>query len=605
MALALILPWPRRVALAFRYDFPVVFCAVMLIFLIVFLVPTKWRWAAGLCTSFFVFGIPLASLWVSGANEPNTVFGLLPWFDASGYYHEASRLSDGMPFTGISTRRPVYPAFFAALLSLTNQNLMTSLAVQAAINAFAAWLFAWEIKRHWGSISGALSLTLVFFFYRRFTGSVLTEMLGLPIALTGFSILLQTIKEMKSGRLFLASFLLSLALNVRAGAFFTLPMIVLWVLLLYCNKKEGGIGLRFGLASLSGVILGFLANLMIFYLLCQPGTQLFANFSFTFYGVATGGTGWLQVFNDHPEIYAIPENQQTGFIYSLAIEEIIINPGRFYSGFLSAIAAFFLPSASGMFGFIGQLYDWSNKPFEMIIRLILMFFSLLSLAATFTRRKQPVYSLMLLLFIGLLLSVPFAPPTDADHMRAYAATIPLIVCLPTSGLGLLLDRWRITETTRSEISFQQEGIFVITASTLLLLALIVPPFVYRTGSISEPSPVSCQAGLDSLRVRLNQGSMIHLLPDELLSKTHLPNLRLSNFENNLKDFPEWNMAADFINLTAPASIYVTANLVNGDEVWIIFEGNPPSLTGQIVTLCGRFDHDSRLKNLFRVQSEGT
>ncbi|MHC1783298.1 MAG: hypothetical protein AB9891_11205 [Anaerolineaceae bacterium] len=603
LTLSLLLPWPRRLALAFRYDFLMIFLVFLVLFFLIFQLPTRWQWAAGLCASFLVFGIPLAALWVSGANEPNTVFGLLPWFDARGYYQEASRLLDGLQFSEISTRRPLFPAFFAILLGLTSRNLMASLAILAGLGAFTNWLFAWEIKQRWGSLAGALSLTLVFFFYRRFSGSILTEMLGLPLALTGFTILFKSLDEMKFGRFFLASYLLTLALNARAGAFFTLPMLLLWALWYYWKTENKKSGVSFGLTALAGILAGFLTNYVLFLIIAQPESQPFSNFSYTFYGLAVGGKGWTQVFSDHPEVRSLLENQRSGVVYSLGLKEIWNNPGRMVSGVSSTVGAFFQPSASGVFGFVGRLYDWTDKTDEMIFRLLMMLLSLLSLAAAFWSKKKPVYSLMLFLTVGLLFSVPFAPPSDADHMRAYAASIPLIVSLPAIGLGLLIRRWmKPTELTSGDSS-PQDGISAVTGILLAFLATVLPVAAFYLGSKPVVPALDCPPGQVKVSIRLNPDSIVQILPDDDLPRTHLPNLRQSSFEYNLKDFPEWRIAESFRNLTPPVAVYATTDVANEKEVWIIFDEIPQLKTGQVQTFCGRYDREANLGNLYRVQSD--
>ena len=42
--------------------------------------------------------------------------------------------------------------------------------------------------------------------------------------------------------------------------------------------------------------------------------------------------------------------------------------------------------------------------------------------------------------IGVFISVPFLPPTDAYRMRPYAASIVIFAALPAMGLNYILSR---------------------------------------------------------------------------------------------------------------------------------------------------------------------
>lgn len=601
-SLVLSLPLPAKIGLAFRYDFPGIFFIVGITFFIIFRLPEKWRLFAGLSAIFVLFALPLAGLWNSGVNEPNTVFGLLPWFDARGYSHEASSLLDGSQFTEISSRRPLFPGFLAVLLALTGRNLMFSLAILAAITAFTCWMVGNEINNRFGSLAGALTITLLFFFYRRFSGAILTELLGLTLAAAGFSILLHSIDHLKKSRLFLGILLLTLALNARAGAFFTLPMLILWSVWYFKRTTSWITAWLYGLTSVGAVLSGFLANYLLFLLLAAPGTQPFSNFSYTFYGLAAGGKGWTQVLVDHPEIGSLLEYQRTSQVYALAFQEILTNPGHLFQGILSAWKAILMPSSIGIFGFAGRLYDSSGSIAETIVRLFLLLLSFLVLLAWFRKKDHPLLSLLTFLTVGILLSVPFAPPGDADHMRAYAASIPIIATLPAIGAGILLSGKLILNEVTPQHNKLGEYLSFYSSLFLTIFAIFTPAVAFFLSTPPEIQPAVCPKGMDQVTIRINPESMVFIQPDSQLKASHLPNLRQSDFSENLSGFPEEEILPDLTGITAPATIYNTTDLASGEEIWLIASQIIQPGSQKTHTVCGRFDKNANLSNLFRADS---
>src|SRR3972149_3584684 len=55
-------------------------------------------------------------------------------------------------------------------------------------------------------------------------------------------------------------------------------------------------------------------------------------------------------------------------------------------------------------------------------------------------RKDPIQSLIMASAIGVFISVPFLPPTDAYRMRPYAGSIVIFGALPAMGLTYLISK---------------------------------------------------------------------------------------------------------------------------------------------------------------------
>ena len=219
---ALIIIGPQEIGLAARYD--LTNGLIPVIALIVLLYPayrlSGWTGTlASLSLTLILFALPLLALWNSGDSFDGAMGGLLPSTDASGYYWDARRVLEGDTFSTFSSRRPLFPGMLAALLGLTQQNLQVTLAVLVAINAISCFFLAREIQRTHGTVTGLLVITILFLFYRGYAGIVFTENLGLAMGAVGFALLWRGASQRRVNHCLLGLFLLTLALNARAGAF--------------------------------------------------------------------------------------------------------------------------------------------------------------------------------------------------------------------------------------------------------------------------------------------------------------------------------------------------------------------------------------------------
>src|SRR5215211_2539431 len=81
-----------------------------------------------------LFSVPLIYKWQTAGYYGYLIGGLLPWSDAQGYYSGAYQLIYYGQLNSWATRRPLFGAFLAVLLSLTGQNLQITLAIMAMLN---------------------------------------------------------------------------------------------------------------------------------------------------------------------------------------------------------------------------------------------------------------------------------------------------------------------------------------------------------------------------------------------------------------------------------------------------------------------------------------
>ncbi len=236
--LLLSLPIPQQLGLSVRYDFTVILIPIIgLAFLA--LLPAGWKGTLpGLGLVLGLFALTVSGLWTSGVSEPSILGGLMPFSDAAGYYSDARRLLEGQLFSSFSSRRPLFAGMLSALLWLTGRNLQLTIAVLVAVTGIACYLLVREVQSTHGTLAATLVMVVLFVYYRRFSGTTLTENLGFPAGALALALVWRGAGQKKRGYVFGGIFLLTLALNARAGAFFVLPVLVIWAAWVFREQED-------------------------------------------------------------------------------------------------------------------------------------------------------------------------------------------------------------------------------------------------------------------------------------------------------------------------------------------------------------------------------
>ena len=90
------------------------------------------------------------------------------------------------------------------------------------------YLSAYLINRNLGSFAAAVYMSLLYFYIQPLIGTAYTEPLGLAFGCLGFVLLWTAAKKQNVLDLILGLIIFTVALSVRAGAFFILPALILW-----------------------------------------------------------------------------------------------------------------------------------------------------------------------------------------------------------------------------------------------------------------------------------------------------------------------------------------------------------------------------------------
>lgn len=486
---------------------------------------------------FIAFAV-LFGTWQAGVTDGTTIAGLFPYSDAQGYFTDALRLLHGQKFSVFSSRRPLFPVFLTGILGITGLDLRLTLGVLTALAALAIGLAVREVQRSLGAAPGALLLISLFMFYRRYIGSTLTEQLGLAWGCVAFSLIWRAAAEARPRLAVCGLFFLSLALNTRAGAFFILPAIILWAGSVFRTPK--GFSLRVATGCAAAVLLGFAVNGAQLSLVGTP-TAAFSNFAYSLYGLVFSGS-WVSALQQHPDLAVLSPVEQANRVYLLAWEQIRANPLVLLAGSLRAWTAFFvghsgtwyshllypsaeLADAGVMLQAEGVVAMFRQQPLRVLLDvaggkiwpLWLNVLLVTGLIVAWRNRRHPLALLTIFGWAGILVSVPFVPPWDADSMRAYAATLPFMIALPC--LGVLYDAPDLVAShpERAPGSGPWMGGVLGLAALLLVLQIPVPlglgvfgGWHWSSGGRETMCAETCDGATQTRALHIIPGAAVHV-----------------------------------------------------------------------------------------------
>lgn len=463
-----------------------------------------------------LFSLSLIYKWQTADNF-STVGGFFPVRDAYDYYQGAQTLIYGMDISGSSTFRPIYTAFLATIMWLTNGNLQLVLVTLTWLNALAIFIATLEVhKTLRNGFFAAIYLVFGYIFFRRFSGTLLTENLGFLLGNLALFFLLRSATTQRLNYSMFGLFLLTVGLNARAGAYIILPLIVLWAALSFRNDHGFWRMVFIGVAV---TFLGMAGNWLLAKAINSPTSAMFSNYSYTLYGLAAGNKGWEQVLVDHPGVVS---NE----IFVLAFDKIKNEPMLFVQGISGAYTDYFSASR-GAFSFLLLKRDRND-----ILNVLLWSLSLLGLITAIVKREQKPVSLSLAFFAGIMLSVGLVPPIDSTMMRAYATTIPMSLYVAVIGGRFLSEAFFRKHSIEIEEGNECVNFPALLSGVILVASFVIPVLLRQFGSTpTVHSSITCEPDKTLTTFVIPNGSSI--IPDEEARSSYIPTVEYSRFISKL------------------------------------------------------------------------
>jgi hypothetical protein len=245
----------------------------------------------------------------------------------------------------------------------------------------------------------------------------------------------------------------------------------------------------------------------------EPGSQSFGNFAFTLYGQVVGGAGYNNAIQRF-------ETRDSAIIYRAAWKFFLSHPLSFFIGAAKAYRDFFF-SSIGVFryGNTGGHVFWNY-----LVWMTGLVFTVVGIIKSARKALAPVYSLLVAVFVGFLLSIPFLPPIDGG-IRIYASSMPFF-------FGILAVACKKAEP--GSVAIEKKLLITVKALSTLIVILIVviPVFIQRFSKAPGFELPVCQLDQAPFAAELYRGSYIDVLPDQDPSCGHAPHICASDFQDS-------------------------------------------------------------------------
>jgi hypothetical protein len=401
------------------------------------------------------------------AHNGLQAWGIFPLIDSHLYYTAACEVLNGQQISSVYGARHPYPLLLAVLLRIFGHDLRAITFVFTIVMALATWSAFEVIRIRLGSLAAGVYLVCVTFYIRiHCTGLFMTEQMALLYSLCAVSMLVESVAGQGKAKRWLycgGLFFVTQALNARPAAYMTLPFLVLaaWPLFKGNRKVQGE------MVALSGTVvaISLLLHSMTYHR--AVAVQSPSNAWYCIYGTLNGGT-WADGAKRAQELL----QNKGGLIHSdwrhglrllraECLSEIKDHPSRLLAGWWRAVQ--FLWSKNTLFRAADPEMPavWFTESARWCtvlgIALSLSFLFRSSRLATKFKVYQGLSWLNLAALLGILASLPFAPPWDGET-RMLAATLPLLFLLPACGVGglylLTVSRFR-QKTFEIDVTSQQ------------------------------------------------------------------------------------------------------------------------------------------------------
>ena len=583
----------RPTSMSLRTGFGIVIPSVGIVLLIVFSIPGRLGKIISLSTVMSIFALSLAGLWASGQTLSIMINGLIPISDAVSYYTDALRISYGMSISDFTAMRPLFASFLSFLLFITGRNLITALAIVTAIAGLASFLSSKEIQRTHGPVAAVFFLILMFLYFRHHSGTTMTESFGLPVSLLGLGLIWGGVRKEKQWEVLTGIALIALALNIRPGAMFVLPALLIWGGFVF--RAKGRFSFRFFILGAILTASAFILNNIMIRILAGPNASAFSNFSWALYGLVSGGKSWTYIFEANPEGF------ETTSVYQLILAQFFQHPELALQGAIKYWRFFFSSSWYNAYSFVGGGNYWVNEAARYGMYLL----NGIGIYHWWKNRTDPYASLAIFGALGVLASVPFVPPTDAYRVRLYAATIPFFALLPAMGMYSLFKnlkfKWLAWEMESS--LFQPNSI--ATLSGILLFFTIIPAILLQSTDQRFNLPaVACPNSSSLIVVNFDKGTYINIHRGNVEFLDWMPNYHVGLFRNNAHDLADLNLTWQLKEINPPATLIATLDLASNHEALIIVDSKLLPPPGVQLSMCGTWETEPELTafNIFHAES---
>jgi hypothetical protein len=560
--------------------------------------PVRWSGLLGLA------GVFLKGYWIIQRSAYFQVYGILPNVDAAEYYHNAIRLLVGFPAQGTTISRPFFPSFLSTILYVAKLDIHATLIILVALVILAVFLFGESVRARFGAIPAAMTVGMTFMFYSNYLGAFSSESLGLIFGCLGWIFLFECCQRSEKRIFFLGLAFLTLGMFTRAGALFILPMMVLAFLLFYRQKSDR---VKYIAGAFVVFVVIYLVNSNILDILSAHSSYLFPNSLYSIYGMASGGNGWGYFKIARPDIWAMEEPARTQMLFQATVELIKTNPMVLIVNMLKQYYYFVLLGNTSVFSYLFT----SIRGYNIFLMVILYTASIWTIVKLISTRKQLTSLILIAIFTGILLSIPFVPPQDESDMRAYAVSVPVMALFPALAiqdwLGWIWKKLNI-KLSRSDQQKPAPGVKSIFAPVSFVIGIVIVILTilptYMMQGISRPkfiAPKECSSGQVPISWIYQHKNSIKIVSDQ--DREDLYSISKERMSRLLHDLYMSSQIEVFTSMKRGYSVSQQINLVDGSSGWVLARNEIIQSGDGLYSGCAVF-HDNEnfyLFDFFKVE----
>jgi len=520
-----------------------------------------------------LFSLPLINAWMLFPIKPTTdilygsMGGVIPWSDAAGYYGEANRLLETGRLDYFGTRRPLNAILFALRLWVTKGNFEFALIIQALLCGLSVSVLASLISKYFGRFAAILTIVPIFAFGMNYIPITLSESLGLTLGCLAFVLLWTGVLEKKISLAVAGIFMLTVGLNARAGAFFVLPLLIIWMGRAFSSpfQKYHWRALGFSILALA-IAFGFNALLTALY--GKPNGMIpHANFAHTLFGLASGGKGWTYALEVYAKEFDSLKDGFTPFLFTKSFELIINNSFLFIEALLKNASE----SLNYIFSF--SKIDPSDSNTMAILRklsLILFIFGTWQIKKHYKANKN-IFELILIGVIGSLLSACLI--WNDGGLRSFAVTVPFFAA--TFGVVMSLINRSGSFSTENNIARHWEGhLTIVTSGILIVVSIFLPLMIHNDKHRFQKTELST---LSKIKIRNISKTPYLTISNDSEKSLGIPALtRMIDQDSFIKLNPYWSDTLPiFLELLdpkkfkQPITIGVVYELTSREVIYIV------------------------------------
>jgi hypothetical protein len=509
------------------------------------------------------------------AHNSLQVWGIFPLIDSHMYYTAACEVLNGQQITSINGARHPYPLLLAVLLKLFGHNFRTVTFVFTIVMALATWSAFEVIRIRLGGLAATVYLACVTFYIRvHCTGLFMPEQMALLYSICAAGMLVESVTIQGKAKPWLyciGLFFVTQALNARPGAYITLPFLVLASWPLFRGNRKA----RVGMVALGGTVVAI--SLLVHGITYHRAIAIRSpsNVWYCIYGMLNNGT-WAdgrkrsqELLQNKPGLVNSDWREGRRLLREECLSEIKDHPGKFLGGWWRAVQ--FLWSRNIPFRAadpeMPSVWFTESARWCTVVGVALSLFFLLRIGRLSTKFKvyQALSWLNLATLLGMVASLPFAPPWDGET-RIFAATLPLFFLLPACGVGglylLTVSRFHQKAFKAGPNSQQQIAIgsALIIGGTLSLVTLLASWCLIDTSGASKnrSHPVASMKNdlgkvfTHSFDLRSLQAGY-HLRVTDDTQPTWLPNISRKDFLQNVPGGPGYSSLSSAFSQLPPGT----------------------------------------------------